>query len=96
MESAHCNNSLYLLNTIITNHYEIVIFKPTRIQNYKDSLQIRSATLIDQILTNLFSYDFKSGDILYPDSYQFATFSTIPSYHDKSKKFTEIKQVRIL
>ena len=72
-------------NTIIANHYEIMIFKPTRIQYYKDSLQIRSATLIDQIMTNLFSYESKSGNILYPDSDHLATFAVFSLYHDRSR-----------
>ena len=81
MKSTHCNDSLYFLNTIIANHYEIMIFKPTRIQYYKDSLQIRSATLIDQILTNMFSLDCISGNIIYPDSDHLATFVIFSQYH---------------
>lgn len=97
MKSTHCNDSLCFLNTIIANHYEIMIFKPTRIQYYKDSLQIRSATLIDQIMTNLFSYESKSGNILYPDSDHLATFAVFSLYHDRSRNTdNDVKKVRIL
>ena len=80
MKSTSNNDSLFLLNTIISNNFEIMIFKPTRIQYHKDSLQIKSATLIDQIITNLFSYNCKSGNISYPDSDHYANFLVVESY----------------
>ena len=96
MKSTHCNDSLYFLNTIIANYYEIMIFKPTRIQYYKDSLQIRSATLLDQIMTNLFSYNCKSGNLNYPDSDHLATFAIFSQYHDTENTDCVGKKVRII
>ena len=80
MKSTSNNDSLFLLNTIISNNFEIMIFKPTRIQYHKDSLQIKSATLIDQIITNLFSHNCKSGNLSYPDSDHYANFLVVESY----------------
>ena len=84
MKSTHSNDSLYFLNSIISSHYEILIFKPTRIQYHKNSLQVKSASLIDQIVTNLFQYDCKSGNLHYPDSDHFANFVIFESYKNKS------------
>ena len=53
MKSTYNDESNSFLNTLIQNGYECHIFKPTRIQHYKDSLQIRSMTLIDQISSKL-------------------------------------------
>ena len=84
MKSTSNNDSLFLLNTIISNNFEIMIFKPTRIQYHKDSLQIKSATLIDQIITNLFSHNCKSGNLSYPDSDHYANFLVVESYKKES------------
>ena len=72
MKSTYNNDSLCFLNTILSNLYEILIFKPTRIQFYKDSLQVKSATIIDQIMTNLFAYECTSGNLFYP-GYKYTT-----------------------
>ena len=80
MRSTYNNDSLFFLNTILSNTYEILIFKPTRIQFHKNSLQVKSATIIDQIITNLFSYECTSGNIAYPDSDHYATFAIFNTY----------------
>ena len=94
MRSTSNNDSLLFLNTIISNNYEIMIFKPTRIQHYKDSLQIKSATLIDQIITNLFQYECKSGNLLYPDSDHFANFMIVESFKSAAT-VSDIKKIRL-
>ena len=73
-----------------------MIFKPTRIQYYKDSLQIRSATLLDQIMTNLFRYNCKSGNLTYPDSDHLATFAIFSQYHDTENTDCVGRKVRII
>ncbi len=82
MKSTFNNDSLCFLNTILSNTYEILIFKPTRIQHHKNSLQVKSATLIDQIITNLFPYECTSGNLLYPDSDHHATFAIFNTYRE--------------
>ena len=69
------NDSLCFLNTILMNELENHIFKPTRIQYYKNSLQVRSATLIDIIASNLHENECKAGNLESPDSDHFATFT---------------------
>ena len=80
MKSTYNTDSLCFLNTIIGNNYEPLIFKPTRIQYFKDSLQVKSATLIDQIITNLFPYECISGNLHYPSSDHHATFSIFSKF----------------
>ena len=80
MKSTHNYDSLNFLNTIIGNTCEILIVKPTRIQYHKDSLQVKSASLIDQIITNLFEYECIAGNLWYPDSDHCATFSIFKDY----------------
>ena len=89
MKSTSNNDSLCFLNTILSNTLEILIFKPTRIQYYKNSLQVKSATLIDQIMTNLFTYECTSGNIHYPDSDHCATFVIFNEYRERSESLKE-------
>jgi len=85
MKSTYNNDSLYFLNTIIGNNYEPLIFKPTRIQHHKNSLQVKSATLIDQIMTNLFSFECTAGNLDYSSSDHHATFTIFHNYLDNDK-----------
>ena len=85
MKSTYNNDSLYFLNTIIGNNYEPMIFKPTRIQHHKNSLQVKSATLIDQIMTNLFSFESTAGNLDYSSSDHHATFTIFHNYLDNDK-----------
>ena len=82
MKSTFNTDSLYFLNSILGNTCELLIFKPTRIQYYKNSLQIKSASLIDQIITNLFDYECQAGNLHYPDSDHYATFAIFKDYRD--------------
>ena len=82
MKSTCNTDSLCFLNTILGNLYELLIFKPTRIQYYKNSLQIRSASIIDQLITNLFQYTCTSGNLSYPDSAHHAIFCIFSDYID--------------
>ena len=68
MKSLSNDDSSKFLNTLLQNSMECNIFKPTRITYCKDSLQVKSATLIDQICTNLIKFKCKSGNLLYPNS----------------------------
>lgn len=63
------------LNTLIQNGFECHIFKPTRIQHHKNSLQIKSMTLIDQISSNISHLNCKSGNIDYPHSDHYGNFA---------------------
>ena len=82
MKSTSNNDSLSFLNTILQNNFECTIFLPTRIEHYKNSLQVKSATIIDQIITNLFALDYSSGNLFYPDSDHYANFVIFPTYFD--------------
>ena len=62
------------LNTLLNFDLEQHIFYPTRIQHYKNSLQVKSLSLIDHIASNLLTYECKSGCLYYPDSDHYATF----------------------
>lgn len=84
IKSVSNKDSLCLLNTILLHQLENHIFKPTRIQYHKNSLQIRSATIIDLIVSNLYESQCTSGNILYPDSDHFATFVSFPNLLDNS------------
>ena len=80
MKSVNNNDSLCLLNTILGSGLETHIIKPTRISHYPDSMQIRSMSLIDIICSNMYPYQCKSGNILYPDSDHYATFVNFTDY----------------
>ena len=84
MKSTYNQDALCLLNTILQNNLEIHIFKPTRIQHYKNSLQVKSATIIDQICSNLAEFHCKSGNLFYPDSDHFANFTIFENYFGTS------------
>ena len=86
MKSTYNKDALCLLNTILQNNLELHIFKPTRIQHYKDSLQVRSATIIDQICSNLAEYQCKSGNLYYPDSDHYANFAIFEHYFVSSSQ----------
>ena len=88
MKSTHKADSLFFLNTILGNTCEILIFKPTRIQYCKNSLQVKSASLIDQIITNMFEYECTSGNLQYADSDHYATFAIFTSYKDDPPSVT--------
>ncbi len=94
MRSTFNNDSLCFLNTILSNTYEILIFKPTRIQFHKNSLQVKSATIIDQIITNLFAYECTSGNISYPDSDHYATFAIFNTYREDSNNTDKVDLYR--
>ncbi len=80
--STFSNDSLCFLNTILSNLLEVHIFKPTRITYKKNSMQVKSATLIDQTISNLFAYKCHSGNLTYPDSDHHATFVIFETYRD--------------
>ena len=82
LKSSQKPDSLCFLNTILGNDYECTIFKPTRIQYYENSLQIKSASIIDQVMTNMLSYEYKSGNLHYPDSDHHGTFIMFENYLD--------------
>ena len=83
------NDCLCFLNTILMNELENHIFKPTRIQYYKNSLQVRSATLIDIIASNLHENECQSGNLEYPDSDHFATFTVFKKLFISSNELPE-------
>ena len=94
MKSTYNADSLYFLNTILGNNYEAMIFKPTRIQYHKNSLQVKSATIIDQIITNLFTFECTSGNLFYPNSDHHATFVVFNSYLDSATNVNDETQKR--
>ena len=84
IKSVSNKDSLCLLNTILQHQLENHIFKPTRIQYHKNSLQVKSATIIDIIASNLHEYECTSGNILYPDSDHHATFVSFSNFLENS------------
>jgi exonuclease III len=61
-------------NCLLSNNLENHIMKPTRIQYYANSLQVRSATLIDHISSNLFENKCTAGNLYFSDSDHFGNF----------------------
>ena len=90
MKSNSDNISSEFLNTIIENRLECHVYKPTRITHFKNSLQIKSASLIDQIVSNLYEYHCKSGNLYYSDSDHFPSFLIVKNmtkrHRHKNKK----------
>ena len=80
IKSVSNNDSLCFLNTFLMHELENHIFKPTRIQYFKNSLQVRSASLIDLLLSNLHEYECAAGNLQYPDSDHHATFTIHKDY----------------
>ena len=86
LKSAHNLDSLTYLNTLLQNGLETHTFLPTRFTHYKDSLQIKSATLIDQIHSDLYAFECISGNLFYPDSDHYANFTVFKDIFKKSSK----------
>ncbi len=63
-------------------HYSRIIFRPTRVQFKKNSLQVHSATIIDIIASNLYECIVQAGNLQYPDSDHYATFVCYRNYYD--------------
>ena len=95
IKSVSNTDSLYFLNTILMHELENHIFKPTRIQFYKDSLQVRSATLIDLIASNLFESECTAGNLQYSDSDHYATFTCFKNFyeHNPAKKVERYRRI---
>ena len=89
MKSTRNTESLMYLNTLLQNQMECHIFKPTRIEYHKNSLQIKSATLIDQISSNLLRFSCQSGNLYYHGSDHFANFLIVEKFLK-----TEAKKVK--
>jgi len=85
MKSCSNADSLAYLNTILQNGLETHIYKPTRVEFYKDSLQVRSLSLIDHIHSNLFEFECTSGNLYYPDSDHYANFVVFRNFGQKNK-----------
>ena len=62
-------------NCLLSNSLENHILKPTRIQYYPNSLQVRSATLIDHLSSNLFEHKCLAGNLYYSNSDHFGNFA---------------------
>ena len=79
--STNANIESYF-NCLLANNLECHITKPTRIAYYKNSLQIRSATLIDHICSNILNTDCISGNFYYSDSDHFPNFVLFEDFFD--------------
>ena len=73
-------------NCLISNNLECHILKPTRIEYYKNSLQVRSATLIDHVCSNLLELNCTAGNLYYSDSDHFANFVIFDDFFVKMQK----------
>ena len=86
MQSCHNEESMLYLNTLIENKLECHIFKPTRITHHKDSLQVKSMTLIDQICSNFYENKCSSGNLMYDNSDHFPNFLIIENVFKNNLK----------
>jgi hypothetical protein len=57
MKSSQKANSVCFLNMILGNDFECTIFKPSRIQYYENTLQVKSAEIIDQVMTDMLTHE---------------------------------------
>ena len=73
-------------NCLLSNNLECHIVKPTRIQYYPNSLQIKSATLIDHISSNLFEFNCTAGNLFYSNSDHFPNFVVFDNFFDQPYK----------
>ena len=94
IKSSVNNDSLFFLNTLLMHGLECHIFKPTRITYYKNSLEIKSATLIDQIASDLYKYECKSGNIHYPNSDHCASYVIFKNFFKDNKLEKPVKFYR--
>ena len=67
-------------NCLLANNLECHILKPTRIQYFPNSLQVRSATLIDHISSSLLEYECTSGNLYYSESDHFPNFAIFDNF----------------
>ena len=91
MRSSENPEAVMYLNTLIENQLECHTFKPTRIVHYKNSLQVKSATLIDQTWSNYYEYECISGNLMYEESDHFPNFVILKNLLE-TKKITAKKQ----
>ena len=73
-------------NCLLSNNLECHIVKPTRLQYYPNSLQIKSATLIDHISSNLFEFTCTAGNLFYSNSDHFPNFVVFDNFFDQPYK----------
>ena len=94
MRSCQNSESLMYLNTLIENGLLCHIFKPTRIMHYKNSLQVKSATLIDQICSNFYEYKCISGNLIYDNSDHFPNFLIVKNIIEANKQTAKKQHFR--
>lgn len=82
----HCQEIDSYFCSLLANNLECHILKPTRIQHYANSLQVRSATLIDHICSNLTEYSCTSGNLFYSSSDHFPTFVMFENFFESKVK----------
>ena len=80
-------------NCLLANNLECHITKPTRIAYYKNSLQIRSATLIDHICSNILDTDCIAGNFYYAESDHFPNFVLFEDYFDRYEPINTKKEI---
>ena len=89
---ADVNNDIEMyFNTYLSNNFESHINKPTRIQYKPNSLMVQSATIIDHIFSNLYTFKCTAGNIYYPESDHFGNVLTVTNFFNQ----TLIKRKRI-
>ena len=82
----HNNDVATYFNCLLANNLESHILKPTRVQYYPNSLQVKSATLIDHIASNLMEYVCYSGNLFYSNSDHFGNFVIFENFFNQSRK----------
>ena len=83
LKSVSNMESLTYLNTLFQNGLETHIFLPTRITYMKDSMQVKSLSLIDHIHSNLYANECISGNLSYPDSDHYGNFAVFKGLFQK-------------
>ena len=91
------NDVLAYFNCLLSNNLECHILKPTRIQHFTDSLQIKSATLIDHICSTLLEFNCTAGNLYYSNSDHFPNFVLFDDFFSTSRhKVTDTPTIRLL
>ena len=88
------NDVATYFNCLLANNLESHILKPTRIQYYPNSLQIKSATLIDHIASNIIEKSCYSGNLFYSDSDHFGNFVIFEDFFNHSNGNNRSPQLR--
>ena len=87
MNSMSDKETMIYLNTLLGHGLEGHVFLPTRIQFHKNSLNLKSASLLDHIFSNLQEYECQSGNLKYDHSDHFGNFLFVKNVFKSGRSY---------